>query len=99
MVVYREVTPIFEADAFFIALYDARTDSLDFRIQVDEGSREPQMREPLGSGLTSRVVTERKPLLVHNLDGSRRRVFGPRRGEAGRCRHPGSACPCSLPTG
>ena len=68
--VYREVTPIFEADAFFIALYDQREDVLDFRIQVDEGSREPQMREPLGSGLASRVVTERKPLLVHDLDRS-----------------------------
>jgi PAS domain S-box-containing protein len=67
--VYREVTPIFEADAFFIALYDPRENVLDFRIQVDEGSREPQMREPLGSGLTSRVVTERKPLLVHDLEG------------------------------
>jgi PAS domain S-box-containing protein len=66
--VYRGVTPIFEADAFFIALYDEGENALDFRIQVDEGSREPQTREPLGSGLTSRVVMERKPLLVHDLE-------------------------------
>jgi PAS domain S-box-containing protein len=79
--VFREVTPIFEADAFFIALYDGRTDVLDFRIQVDEGMREPPVREPLGTGLTSRVVTERKPLLVNELarerpDGARPTAWG-----------------------
>jgi PAS domain S-box-containing protein len=65
--VYREVTPIFEAEAFFIALYDARANALDFRIQVDEGVREPHTREPLGSGLASRVVIERKPLLMNHV--------------------------------
>ncbi len=65
--VYREVTPIFQADAFFIALYDVRTNSLDFRIQVDEGHREPSVQEPLGTGLTSRVVTTRTPLLVNDV--------------------------------
>ncbi len=64
--VYREVAPIFEADALFIALYDARTETLDFRLQMDEGTREPAFRERLGPGLTSRVVTSRKPLLVNN---------------------------------
>ncbi len=66
-IVYREVARIFEADAFFIALYEARADMLDFRIQVDEGKREPPVREALGTGLTSRVVTTRKPLLVNDV--------------------------------
>jgi PAS domain S-box-containing protein len=66
-IVYREVARIFEADAFFIALYDARTDVLEYRIQVDEGKREPPDREPLGNGLTSRVVTTRRPLLANDL--------------------------------
>ena len=38
-IVYREVARIFEADAFFIALYDARADTLDYRIQVNAGMR------------------------------------------------------------
>ncbi|MGO9308441.1 MAG: GAF domain-containing protein [Spirochaetia bacterium] len=66
--VHREVTPIFEADAFFIALLDESGDTLDFRIQVDEGLREPPLREPLGSGLTSRVAATRKPLLLNGRD-------------------------------
>ena len=65
--VYREVTPIFEADAFFIALYDAQANALDYRIRVDEGVREPQERHPLGIGLASRVVVERKPLLINHV--------------------------------
>jgi PAS domain S-box-containing protein len=66
--VYQEVAPVFEADAFFIALYDRETNELDFRIQVDEGIREPRTREPLDTGLTSLVVTTRKPLLIGNLE-------------------------------
>ena len=65
--VYREVTPIFRADAFFIALLDAGSDMLDFRIQVDEGHREPPLREPVGAGLTSRVVKLGTPLLVNDI--------------------------------
>jgi PAS domain S-box-containing protein len=65
--VHREVTPIFKADAFFIALLDGTSDILDFRIQVDEGRREPPVREPIGAGLTSRVVRTGKPLLVNDL--------------------------------
>ena len=71
--VHREVTPIFDADAFFIALLDAERDELDFRIQVDEGTREQPNREPVGEGLTSRVIRTRRPLLVNDftgLDGS-----------------------------
>ncbi len=65
--VHREVTPIFKADAFFIALLDGSSDTLDFRIQVDEGRREPPVREPIGAGLASRVVKTGKPLLVNDL--------------------------------
>jgi PAS domain S-box-containing protein len=65
--VHREVVPFFEADAFFIALYDPAANELDFRIQVDEGVREPSTREPVGRGLTSRLIRDRKPLLVNDV--------------------------------
>ncbi len=64
--VCREVTPIFEADAFFLALLDEASGMLDFRLQVDEGRREPPAREPLGSGPTSQVVQRRAPLLLND---------------------------------
>lgn len=65
--VYQEVVSNFEADAFFLALYDQKTDELDFRFMIDEGVREPRRQEPVGSGLTGLVVTEKKPLLISNL--------------------------------
>jgi len=66
--VYREISSNFEADAFFLALYDQGAGELDFRFMVDEGVREPREREPVGSGLTSIVVAEKKPLLISDFD-------------------------------
>jgi PAS domain S-box-containing protein len=65
--VYREVTPIFEADAFFLALLDEASGVLEFRLQVDEGRREPPARATVGPGLTSRVVATRAPVLLNDL--------------------------------
>jgi len=65
--VRREVTAVFQADAFFVALYDARADELEFRIQVDEGVSEPPTREKVGAGFTSRVIREKRPLLVRDV--------------------------------
>ena len=69
--VAQEVTSLFEADAFFIALYDDETHDLDFRVRIDQGVREPPERFPLGAGLASLVVTEKKPLLVHDFEKER----------------------------
>lgn len=66
--VYQETESVFEADAFFIALYDEEADELDYRIQVDEGKRIPPTREPLGDTLTGFVVTEKEPLLIRNYE-------------------------------
>nr|HID13583.1 GAF domain-containing protein [Anaerolineae bacterium] len=72
--VYQEIASVFEADAFFIALYDGEADELDFRLQVDEGVREPPERRPLGPGLTTHVVTSRKPLLIRDFEKEKDRL-------------------------
>ncbi|HEY9594529.1 MAG TPA: GAF domain-containing protein, partial [Spirochaetia bacterium] len=69
--VYEDVARLFDADAFFIALYDSSDKTLTFRIQVDEGRREAPVREPLGEGLTSQVITTGKPLLVNDVAHTR----------------------------
>jgi PAS domain S-box-containing protein len=61
---YQEVTPLFRSDAFFVALYEEDSNELEFRLQVDEGRREPPDRQRLGTGLTSWVIENRKPLLI-----------------------------------
>ncbi len=72
--VYKEAAPLFQCDAFFIALYDEATGELDFRLQVDEEVRDPPQRVPLGNGLTAQVVTQNTPLLVHNFSKERKRL-------------------------
>ena len=65
--VYRELTPVFRADAFFIALYDEHSGELEFRFQLDEGKLEPPNRQELGGGLSSWVVRNRRPLLIRDF--------------------------------
>ena len=69
--VYREVAPVFRADAFFIALYDEAAGELDFRFQLDEGKLEPPNRQALGGGLSSWVVRNCRPLLIREFEQER----------------------------
>jgi len=66
--VYEEISDAFPYDAYCFALYDEAAQELDFRTLVDAGIREPPQRRPLDTGLTSRVVRERRPLLVRDLE-------------------------------
>ena len=69
--VYREVAPVFQADAFFIALYDEPAGELDFRFQLDEGKLDPPSRQALGGGLSSWVVRNCRPLLIRDFEQER----------------------------
>jgi len=71
---YREIEDIFEADAFFIALYDAETNEIDFRLSVDEGVRAEPWRQTLEPGLTASVVTKGEPLLIRDFERERDRL-------------------------
>jgi PAS domain S-box-containing protein len=75
--VYREVSAVFRADAFFIALYDEAAGELDFRFQMDEGVQEPRARQPLGQGLSALVIREKRPLLIREFQRERRRLPAP----------------------
>ncbi|HDQ70616.1 MAG TPA: GAF domain-containing protein, partial [Chloroflexi bacterium] len=65
--VYDEVSQAFQADAFFIALYDEEAEEIDLCFEIDEGERHDSGRFPLGTGLTSIIITERRPLIIRNM--------------------------------
>ncbi len=67
-IVYREITQAIPTDAFFLALYDAATNELNYRLRVDEGVREPPERRTLASGLTAETIKTRRPLLIRDWD-------------------------------
>ncbi|HDQ73987.1 MAG TPA: GAF domain-containing protein [Chloroflexi bacterium] len=66
--VYQEVAAVFNADAFFFALYDEETDSLDFRLEVDQGVVQPRSRMPANEGLCAVILERKKPLIIRNFD-------------------------------
>jgi PAS domain S-box-containing protein len=67
-IVFREITSVVPADSFFVALYDNKTNQLEFRIRVDRDVHEPPHTRPLGSALTAHVVNNKKPLLIHDYE-------------------------------
>ena len=65
--VYQEVAPLFQTDAFCIALYDQEADVLDLQIRVEEGVQGESKRiAPTRAGLAGIVVREKKALLIRN---------------------------------
>ncbi len=67
--IYKEISASLRFEAFFIALYDAPTDEVDFRIKVDRGTREIPRRAPRSSApLTSVVIETRQPLLIRDWE-------------------------------
>ncbi|MDE3088176.1 MAG: GAF domain-containing protein [Chloroflexota bacterium] len=67
-VIYQEVSATFTQDAFFIALYDEKKNELDYRVQIDQGIREPPSRRSLTSGFGAQVITTQKPLLIRDWE-------------------------------
>lgn len=67
-IIFREIMKAVRSDAFFIALYDTAHQELEFKINMDKGTREESYRSSLGSGLTANVILTKKPLLIRDLE-------------------------------
>ncbi|RPI74931.1 MAG: GAF domain-containing protein, partial [Desulfobacteraceae bacterium] len=64
--IYEEINLTFRPDGFFIAFFDAATRELEFRFLVEEKNRRPLARYPLGNGFSSKVIMEKKSLVIKN---------------------------------
>jgi PAS domain S-box-containing protein len=62
--VYRETAALFAPDAFFIALYDEKSREIELRFRVEDGFMIPPEKVPVGTGLTSRVISGKASLLI-----------------------------------
>lgn len=65
--IYQQLSRVIATDTYFVALYDQETGYMDLRILFDEGERFPPQKVPVGRGLSSLVIREKKPLLVRQL--------------------------------
>jgi GAF domain-containing protein len=71
--VYEQTSLLMDTNVFYVALYDADSDTVSFPLAVEEGQR----REPIGEwapreagrGLTEYIIRHREPLLIpYNID-------------------------------
>ena len=67
-IIFSEIMRAIRSDAFFIALYDAATNEIEFKINMDKGTREGSYKQILGTGLTANVILNKKPLLIRDLE-------------------------------
>lgn len=65
--IQRGMHELMDCDAFFIALYDEKTEMIDFVFRVDDGVVIPPDRIPLGDGMTSYVIRSRRPVNIADV--------------------------------
>jgi GAF domain-containing protein len=66
--IYAQMQRVWDPPVFFIALYDAAEDALDFAIYVDRGERLASFRQRLveKAGFSAWIVRNRQPLLIRD---------------------------------
>ena len=67
-IIFREIMRAIRFDAFFVALYDTTNNEIEFKINMDKGTREKPYKQSLGTGLTANVILNKKPLLIRDLE-------------------------------
>jgi len=61
----ERVSHLFDSFDMFVATYDEQTMLIEFEYEIANGERFHSEPLPLGSGLTSKVIQSRKPMLLH----------------------------------
>jgi GAF domain-containing protein/CheY-like chemotaxis protein/HPt (histidine-containing phosphotransfer) domain-containing protein len=63
-----QLRDLFEADIVYVALHDTATDLIEFPYYTEHGRRDPYPAQPYGEGLTSRIMRDRRPLLLNRAE-------------------------------
>jgi GAF domain-containing protein len=71
--IYEQASHIMDTRGFFITLYDADRQELDFQLTYDQGERLEPFVRPLSDreGLTAQVVRTAQPLLIRDIEAER----------------------------
>ncbi len=68
---YTEISRLLDTTNFFVALYDPVTQVFSLPIHYDSGIEYPPEPTPIGPGLTSYVIQQRKSLLIRDMERER----------------------------
>jgi signal transduction histidine kinase/CheY-like chemotaxis protein/HPt (histidine-containing phosphotransfer) domain-containing protein/uncharacterized protein YigA (DUF484 family) len=63
-----QLRDLLEADIVYVALHDTTTDLIEFPYYTEHGRRDPYPAQPYGEGLTSRIMQDRRPLLLNRAE-------------------------------
>jgi len=63
-----QLRDLFGADIVYVALHDTATDLIEFPYYTEHGRRDPYPAQPYGEGLTSRIMQDRRPLLLNRAE-------------------------------
>ncbi|MCJ7716207.1 MAG: diguanylate cyclase [Anaerolineales bacterium] len=65
--IYNQLSQVMPSDAYFVAIYIPDDHQLEIRILMDQGTRYPSEKVDADEGLSSWIVKNREPLLIHDL--------------------------------
>lgn len=63
---YAECRKLFTFSAFYLVLYDADHNELDFRLHHNEQGRQPRKRKAAGEGVLGWIVEHKRPVFIQN---------------------------------
>jgi len=73
---YLGASRLLDTSNFYIALYDAETESISFPIVVDHEQKISWPSRPMGNGLTEYIIRNRQPLLLQDNVSQRMKELG-----------------------
>lgn len=73
--IYRGTSELMACDAFYIALYDEKSETLDFPVRIEQGIILPSMQVKLDEGVASCVVRTRQGVNVRDAEIDSRFTF------------------------
>jgi signal transduction histidine kinase/CheY-like chemotaxis protein len=76
-VIYEEIERVFRPDSFFIAFLDDTKQNLEFGFLIENGKRSANERHPLGNGWSSKVIADKKPLLILDFEKEKQSLPAP----------------------
>jgi GAF domain-containing protein len=66
LLVHQQVSRLFDAKNFYIAIYDEDDDTWSSAFHLEQGRRQAPVRYGVETGLTGHIIRERKPVLLRS---------------------------------
>lgn len=66
--IFEECSELIEFSSFYLVLYDAEAEELDFRVHYSQGQRMPGSRRSKGTGLLGWIVDNNRSVLITDWD-------------------------------